>query len=48
MRLAVWCAGTEMDEDSAEKAKADRAVNIILLVMVIGTILPFVLFYFFR
>ncbi len=37
-----------MDEPSPEKAKADRAVNIILLVMIIGTILPFVLFYYFR
>ena len=48
MRSGVWCARTEMDEDTPEKAKADRAVNIILLVMVIGVVLPLVLFYFFR
>ncbi len=37
-----------MDEVTPEKAKADRAVNILLLVMVIGVVLPLVLFYFFR
>jgi hypothetical protein len=37
-----------MDEDSPEKAKADRALRIILMVMAIGTVLPFALFYFFR
>lgn len=37
-----------MDEDTAEKAKADRAQNIILVVMVIGTVLPFALYYFFH
>jgi hypothetical protein len=37
-----------MDEVTPEKAKADHAVNILLLVMVIGIVLPLVLFYFFR
>lgn len=37
-----------MDEDSAEKAKADRALRIILVVMAIGTVLPFALLWFFR
>jgi hypothetical protein len=37
-----------MDEDTPEKAKADRALHIILVVMVIGTVLPFALYYFFR
>lgn len=37
-----------MDEDSPEKAKAARHLNIILMVMVIGAVLPLVLFYLFR
>ena len=37
-----------MDEDTPEKAKADRAIRIILFVMVIGTVLPIALFWFFR
>ncbi len=37
-----------MDEDSPEKAKADRAQTILLLVMLVGMVLPLVLFYFFR
>jgi hypothetical protein len=37
-----------MDEDSAEKVKADRALRILIVVMAIGTVLPFALYYFFR
>jgi hypothetical protein len=37
-----------MDENSAEKAKADRALRIILVLMAVGTVLPLALFYFFR
>jgi len=37
-----------MDEQTPEKAKAERAQTILLLVMLIGVLLPLVLFYFFR
>jgi len=37
-----------MDHDATEKAKAERAQTIILLVMLAGMVLPLVLFYFFR
>jgi hypothetical protein len=37
-----------MDEPSAEKAKADRALRILLVVMAVGMVLPLALFYFFR
>ena len=37
-----------MDEDTPEKAKAERAQTILLLVMLVGVFLPLVLFYFFR
>jgi hypothetical protein len=45
MRWSLWCARTEMDEDIAEKAKADRALRVIYLVMVVFTVLPFALFF---
>jgi hypothetical protein len=34
-----------MDEDSPEKVKADRALRIILVLMVVGTVLPFALYF---
>ena len=37
-----------MDEDSPEKAKADRALLIIYLMVGVGTVLPLVLFFYFR
>ena len=37
-----------MDADSPEKAKADRALRIILVVMAVGMVLPLALLYFFR
>jgi len=37
-----------MDEDSLEKVKADRALRIILVVMAVGTVLPFALYFFFH
>jgi hypothetical protein len=37
-----------MDEDPAEKIKADRARRIIIVLMAVGTVLPLALFYFFR
>jgi hypothetical protein len=36
-----------MDEDTPEKAKADRALRIIIVLMAVGTVLPLALFYFF-
>ena len=48
MQEGVWCAGTEMDEDTPEKAKASRDLRIIFVVMAVGTVLPLALFYFFR
>ena len=48
MQRGLWCAETEMDEDNPEKAKAERAIQIIFVLMAVGTFLPFALFYLFR
>jgi hypothetical protein len=37
-----------MDEVTAEKAKADRVRAVILVLMALGTVLPFVLYSLFR
>jgi hypothetical protein len=37
-----------MDEVIPEKAKADRHLRIILILMAVGTVLPLVLLYFCR
>jgi hypothetical protein len=36
-----------MHEDNAEKAKADRALRVIYLVMVLFAVLPFALYFLF-
>jgi hypothetical protein len=37
-----------MDEDNPEKAKAERAIRILFVLMAVGTFVPFALFYLFR
>jgi hypothetical protein len=37
-----------MDEDTPEKAKAERTIRILFVLMAVGTFLPGALFYLFR
>lgn len=48
MQSRVWCAQTEMHEEITEKAKAERAIRILFVLIAVGTFLPFALFYLFR
>ncbi len=37
-----------MDEDTPEKAKAERTIRILFVLMAVGTFMPLALFYLFR
>jgi hypothetical protein len=42
MQRGVWCARTEMHEESAEKTKANRDLRIIVICTALGVGLPLV------
>jgi len=37
-----------MDEDTPEKAKAERTIRILFVLIAVGTFLPFAMFYLLR